>query len=129
MMNQRSLERKKTAVFFGVYERKSSKYVGRLVDITANGLMIMGKIAFEAKIVLELKIDLPQEINGKQYIEFYAKVVWCEQSKKTKLFSAGMEFTNIAPEYTQLIDELIGSSVFNDTTGALPHTAKIENFT
>ena len=126
-MNQRSLERKKTAVFFGVYERDSSKYVGRLVDITTNGLMIMGKIAFEACSEHKLKMDLPQEINGKQHIEFDAEIVWCEKSKKTKLYSAGMHFTGIAPEYSQLIDELTASSVFNDATGALPLTAKIES--
>ena len=126
MYVKRSLERKKTEVFFGVYERDSSKYVGRLVDINTNGLMIMGKLVFEVNTALKLKMDLPQEINGKSHIEFDVKVVWCEKSKKTKLYSAGMQFTGIAPEDSQLIDQLIGSPVFNDATGALPISAKIE---
>ena len=127
-MNQRSLERKRTGVFFGVYERDSSKYVGRLVDINTNGLMIMGKLALEVSSVRNLKMDLPQEINGKSHIEFDAKVIWCEKSKKAKLYSAGMQFTRLAPEYSQFIDELTASSVFNDSAGDLPLTAKIESF-
>ncbi len=128
MHEKRSLERRKTEVFFGVYERNSATYAGRLVDLNTNGLMLMGNLVHQVNAVLNLKMDLPVEINGKSQIEFDAKVVWCEKSKKSKLFSAGLEFTNIAPEYSQLIDELISSSVFNDAAGALPLTSKLESF-
>lgn len=126
MMNKRSLERKRTGVFFGIYERGNSKYVARLVDINTKGLMIIGKLGLEVNSVFKLKMDLPQEVNGKSHVEFDAKVVWCEKSKNSNLYSSGMEFTEIAPEYSQFIDELIASSVFNDAAGALPLTAKIE---
>ncbi len=125
-MIKRSLERKRTGVFFGVYDRDNSKYVGRLVDINTNGLMLIGKHQLGVNTELKLKMDLPQEINGKSQIEFDAKVAWCEKSKNANLYSTGMSFSQIAPEYSQFIDELIASSVFNDAAGALPLTAKIE---
>jgi len=125
MHNKRSLERKKTGVFFGVYNRDTAKYVGRLVDINTKGLMIMGKSQLKVDESHKLKMDLPQEINGKSHLEFEAKVKWCEKSKKTKLFSAGFEFTKIEPEYSQLIDELIHNPVFNDPAAALPLSVNI----
>ena len=128
MIEKRDLERKKTEVFFGVYERSNSKYVGRLVDINTKGIMIMGKLVLAIGTVLSLKMDLPQEINGKSHIEFDAQVVWCEKSQMTKRYSAGLVFTSIAPEFSQFIDVLIESSTFKDATGALPLTAKIESF-
>lgn len=119
-MNKRILERKKTGVFFGIYNRENSKYFARLVDLNTKGLMIIGKKELKQGESFKLKMDLPQEINGNAQVEFDAQVKWCEKSKHTNLFSAGLEFTVIAPEYSQLIDELIKNPFYNDPATALP---------
>lgn len=119
-MDKRSLERKPTAVFFGIYNRDNAKYVGRLVDISSQGLMIIGKSQLPVDKCFKLKMDLPQELNGKSQIEFEAKIRWCEKSKKTRLFCAGLQFTAIEPVYSELIDDLIRNSMFNDPAAALP---------
>jgi hypothetical protein len=119
-MNKRALERKKTGVFFGIYDRENSKYFARLADLNTKGLMIIGKQRLNPGETFKLKMDLPQEINGRSHIEFDAEVKWCEKSKNTGLFSAGLEFTAIAPEYSQLIDELIKNPFYNDPAAALP---------
>ena len=127
MLEKRNLERKKTGVFFGVYRRDDSKYVGRLVDINTNGLMIIGKKQLKQGDTFKLKMDLAQDINGKSQIVFDAKVVWSEKSKNTKLFSAGLAFTSIEPIYCQLIDDLVNNPVFNDPAAALPITMSFES--
>jgi hypothetical protein len=120
MQEKRSLPRQKTGVFFGVYDRATSRYVGRLVDLNTNGLMLIGKRPFKVGETFKLKMDLPQEINGKSQIEFDANVKWSEKSKNTNLFSAGLAFIEIEPAYTQLIDELIKNPMYNDPAAALP---------
>ncbi len=124
-MNKRKLDRKSTGVFFGVYDRVTTKYVGRLVDINTNGLMLLSKLPLEIGTVPNLKMDLPQEIRGKWHLEFDAKVIWCEKCKNIDLYGAGLQFTEIAPIYSQLIDELISSSIYNDEAAALPISAQL----
>ncbi|HEX2897993.1 MAG TPA: PilZ domain-containing protein [candidate division Zixibacteria bacterium] len=126
-MNKRMLDRKKTGVFFGIYERDNSKYFARLVDLNTKGLMVIGKKQLNPNDTFKLKMDLPQEMCGKSQIEFDAQVKWSEKSKNTKLFTAGLEFTRIAPEYSQLIDKLIANPVFNDPAGALPFSVNVES--
>jgi hypothetical protein len=127
MREKRSLERKKTYVFFGVYNRQNATFVGRLVNINTSGIMIIGKTENKINECYELKMDLPQEINGKSQLVFDAQIKWCERSKKTKLFSTGFEFTKIEPEYLQLIDELVDNTVFNDPAAALPISVNFES--
>ncbi len=124
-MNKRMLDRKNTGVFFGIYDRETAKYAGRLIDINTNGLMLMGKLPLESGSVMNLKMDLPQEFRGKWQIEFDAKVVWCEKCKNISLYAAGLQFTQIAPIYTQLIDELISSPVFKDEAAAMPISSEL----
>jgi len=119
-MNKRMLERKRTGVFFGIYEGEDSKYFARLVDLNTKGLMIIGKKQLKQGDKFKLKMDLPQEINGKSQVEFEAQVKWCEKSINTKLFSSGLEFSAIEPEYSQLIDELIKNPFYDDPAAALP---------
>jgi hypothetical protein len=87
----------------------------------------MGKSQLKSDECFKLKMDLPQEINGKSHLEFDVKVKWCEKSKKTKLFSTGFEFTNIEPIYSQLIDELVSNPAFNDPAAALPISVSFES--
>ena len=119
------LERKTTGVFFGVYDRESSKYAGRLIDINTNGLMLMAKHPFEVGKELKLKMDLPQEIQGKSQFEFDGKIVWCKKCKNIEMYGAGLQFINIAPIYSQLIDELVASPAYNDAAAALPIKAEV----
>ncbi|MGH8014947.1 MAG: PilZ domain-containing protein, partial [Candidatus Zixiibacteriota bacterium] len=86
-----------------------------------------GKRQLNAGDVFKLKMDLPQEINGKSQIEFDAKVAWCEKSKNTNLFSAGLSYISIEPVFSQLIDELVSNPMFNDSAATLPITMNFES--
>jgi len=124
---KRNLERKKTGVFFGIYDRVNTKYVGRLVNIHAKGMMVIGKDDIKVNDCFKLKMDLPQEISGKAQIIFDAKCKWCEKGNKSKLFSAGFEFTEVTPENLQLIDDLTDNPIFNDASGISPISVIIES--
>lgn len=127
MQEKRAITRKKTGVFYGVYNRDNSKYIGRLVDLTSKGLMLIGKSPFKPGNAFKLKMDLPQEINGKTQIEFDAVIKWSEKSKNTNLHSAGLEFTNIEPAFSQLIEELLKNPAYDDPAAALPMTISFES--
>ena len=120
MDEKRQKERKKTGVFFGVYNRDNAKYVGRLVDLTTNGLMLIGKTEIKVNDVCKLKMDLPEPINEKSQIVFDARCKWCGMSKKTNLFSVGFEFVKVEPADVNLIDDLVEHPLYNDTSCLSP---------
>lgn len=127
MEDRRIKERKKTGVFFGVYNRDNAKYVGRLVDISPKGLMLIGKNEVKVNDCCKLKMDLPEPINDKSQIVFDACCKWCEKSEKTSLFSVGFEFTEIESENSDLIIELIKHPLYNDASGVSPISVIIES--
>jgi c-di-GMP-binding flagellar brake protein YcgR len=127
MEDRRQKDRKKTGVFFGVYNRDNAKYVGRLVDISNKGMMIIGKSAIKVNEICKLRMDLPEPIKDESQIVFDARCKWCEESQKTNLFSVGFEFDKIEPNNSKLIEALVNHPLYNDASGVSPISVIIES--
>lgn len=96
MQKQRNRPRKNTPHNVKVLEQESGTTLGRVVDITADGLMLVVPEAIETGRQLNFRIILPRMVEGKVEIAVSAEAVWCKQDTNPRYFKVGFRFENLA---------------------------------
>ena len=96
MQKQRNRPRKNTPHNVKVIDQLSGKVMGRVVDITADGLMLVTKQSIEQGQHFDLRIILPRMVDGKLDIEVKAEAVWCKSDTNPNFFKVGFRFENLA---------------------------------
>jgi hypothetical protein len=107
MAERRKFRRRKTGVFFGIFERNTDKYFGRLVDITIQGVLLISERPIETDVVYQFRMDLPEEVCGVTSIIFDAESRWTQKSKEDGLYDTGFQFIRITPEDIEVIEYIL----------------------
>ena len=99
-----SKEKKKcTGKYFGIHNRADNQFVGYLLDISSEGMMILSRTAFPEGEILRLRIDLPEEIKGSDELMVEARSVWCESDTNPEYHRIGFSFTFTFPHHNEVI--------------------------
>jgi len=115
MNERRKAQRKETDQFFGVYDRETDEFIGRLVDMSTKGMKIHSVRPLEIDTVYEFRIDLPKSIAGQRHLCFDGKCVRCTESVNSKEnFEAGFQITNIEFEELETIQYLLNDALFRE---------------
>ena len=96
MEDYRHRPRKNTPHVVKAYDADKGGYVGRVVDITADGLMMVTKNPFTVGTVVTLRIMLPVMAKNKTDIVVETRVVWCETDKNPAFYRVGAQFLNLS---------------------------------
>jgi len=95
MQKQRNRPRKNTPHNVKVLDQESGKVLGRVVDITADGLMLVVSDRIEVGRHFDFRIILPRIVDGKMDIEVTAEAVWCKQDTNPSFYKVGFKFENM----------------------------------
>ena len=117
MTEKRRQVRKSPKFFIGVYENDQVKSVGRVANINSGGLMVIGKFELTRYANYKISIDLPYAIKEKSQVFFEAQCRWCERGGRTKLYSSGLEITNISSENSEILAEFLEDPEIVDESG------------
>ncbi|MBU0983395.1 MAG: PilZ domain-containing protein [candidate division Zixibacteria bacterium] len=107
---KRRHKRWRTNVFFGVYDCETEAFVGRISDITTEGVMLTCEKQIEAGVRRRLRIDLPVEIYGANTVDFEAKCLWCRPAPKEGFHQAGFKLTEVSSKNVDVIRQLVQAS-------------------
>ncbi len=106
-MKQRNRPRKNTPHPVKVFDAESNQVIGRVVDITADGLMMVGNVHLEPGRVFNLRIVLPPKSYGKNDISVQAEAVWCEQDTNPSYYQTGFKFQNLTGNDGFLLEDVM----------------------
>ena len=106
-MKQRNRPRKNTPNHVKVLDAESGKVLGRIVDITADGLMMVGDCHVESGRVFNLRIVLPRMTDGKMDISVTAEAVWSKQDNNPSYFQTGFKFQNMPGSEGFLLEDVM----------------------
>ena len=102
-----SREKKKySGKFFSIHNGTDNEFVGYLIDISSEGMMILSKRVFPEGEALRLRINLPQEIKGSDELMVEARSVWCERDTNPEYHRIGFSFTFTFPHHNDVIELL-----------------------
>lgn len=113
MANTRNRLRRRTDSFLGVYDRSSEELVGRLVDMTTDGVKLLSVSALEANAEFQFKMDLPVDIRGSKAITFDAVSIWSKQDSVSHEYYTGFQILGLSPKEKQKIELLIDGPLFS----------------
>lgn len=115
MRTKRTAERKRACQFFGVYHRRTARYIGKLLDLSIKGLKVLAKKPIEVHTLFEFRIELPRPIVGHNEVSFDAQCVWCAGSTEdVDQYEAGFQITKIDFNQIEAIQYLLTDDLFTD---------------
>ncbi len=117
MAEKRKQTRKSPQFFIGVYDNDQTRSVGRVANISSGGLMLIGKCELTRYVNYKISIDLPKAIKEQSQVFFEAQCRWCERGERSKLYSSGLEITNISSENSEILAEFLEDPQIVDESG------------
>lgn len=104
---QRHLTRHELTDNVDVYDSVRDLYIGRLVNVHAEGLMLMGDAALAADKLYQLDLRLPQPVNGRNSVHVGIDCLWTRGSEDTAKYWSGCQIIDISPEGVEDIEALV----------------------
>jgi hypothetical protein len=107
MQNKRALERRNLLYYLQVVNQSTGDPIGRLVDITREGMMLVSEQALPIETIFQLRMLLPAGTLEKTHLDFEAKSLWCQQDVNPRFFDTGFQLLNVDLKDITTIEALI----------------------
>jgi c-di-GMP-binding flagellar brake protein YcgR len=103
--------RRRRRDFFAVLDDRSGELLGHLVDITAEGMMIISGEPIDTGLMYDVRIELPETVDGRESITFYARPVWSGKAPEEGFHHTGFQFLKAPPADVKVIALLFGDEI------------------
>jgi hypothetical protein len=114
MTEKRKLERKNFIRDIEIFDRNGfaaengeRPVLGDLADITVEGVMLISDEPIAEKTAFQMKLVLPEEIEGKESIEFEAESIRCNKTIHESIYTTGFLITKLDEDSHAIISKLI----------------------
>lgn len=115
MEERRRFKRNQMKAYCGVYDNKTHKLHGCLVDLSVSGLQLMGIELLTSGSVYKLRIEMHEEINNSRNLLLDAKCVWHKAGSDPDHFLIGFEFSDVDEQTKERITLYTRSTKFVQT--------------
>jgi PilZ domain len=105
-MDSRRQERTRLIYHLRVFDARRKKLIGQLVDITPDGLALIGETAVPVGRTFSLRMDLPRNLMPEGHLTFSAESKWCTKDTSEDFYSMGMRIVKMTPEALALVRKL-----------------------
>jgi hypothetical protein len=112
MENRRRQMRKRLVSLTVVLDAKSGEVMGRVANLTTDGLMLSSDRALAIDRSYSLQIQLPDEVAGRTQIELEARSLWSQRAVDPTYYATGFEILNLSDSDRHVIEVLIQDAVF-----------------
>lgn len=105
--NDRALARYGINAAIDVYDNLRDVYIGRLVNIHTEGLMIIGDARLQEDKLYKLDLHLPIQVNGRNSIHVGVDCLWTRNADYNGKHWAGFKIIDISPQGADDIEALV----------------------
>jgi hypothetical protein len=112
---RRKFKRRYIMYYSRIFDRRTGRVIGYIVDLTPEGAMIISEEAVEPGSIFRLRMDLPEDLSNKGYIYFEARSVWCQRDIDPNFWDIGVQLTSIEADDVALIERMVAEYGFRDT--------------
>lgn len=106
---RRKYTRKKVDALLQLYDINNEIFMGKVVDISMDGIMLLSRDPIPANGVWQLSIELPIDDIECQTVEFGAESLWCDDSLKPAQYWAGFHIIDISQESLMHLNSFVSS--------------------
>lgn len=105
--HDRELERHTVNGDVDVYDGLRDLYIGRLVNIHTQGLMVVGDLGLEEDRIYTLDLHLPEPVNGQLVIQLGADCLWTREADLVGKYWVGFSIIDASPQAIESIRGLV----------------------
>lgn len=109
MYEKRRLERHTLSTSLEVYDLDSGQHLGRVVDLHAEGLMLLSDQPIDLFKRYALQVSLPMTLDGMTDFYLDAESLWQRESLAGGQHWTGLHFVLLPEEAKQCIDKMVAS--------------------
>ncbi len=106
-MKTRRLERAHLIYFLRVFDAMSGDLLGQMVDLTSDGIMVIGESAIIPRQKYRLRMDLPRNVAIGQHLTLDVQCKWCRRDPSADFYSMGFHILDMSPQAHQIVDQLV----------------------
>jgi hypothetical protein len=110
----RVIQRRSLIMYLKIVNSGSDRLVGRLVDISPDGMTVISESDFVVNEIFHLKLLIPLPIEGRTYVEFNAKCLHSRVDSHSGYFYSGFQLIHPDLSNVGLIEKLISRYGFKD---------------
>ncbi len=114
MYDQRKYPRRHLMYYLEVMDLQTGEVIGRLVDITLVGMMIVSAKELPEHRPVTLRITLPEEFEEADHIDLQCESIWCHKDVNPGFYATGFCFETADLETINLINRIIKQFGFRD---------------
>ena len=107
MHNSRKRPRKNTPHVVRAIDTATMQPLGRVVDVTADGLMLVTETKLKIGETYSLRLNLPVMVHFRSEIDMEAIVRWTSDDTNPKFQRVGFQFVSIDGEDGLLLEEVM----------------------
>lgn len=107
MIEKRKSPRKVADEVLQVSDKITGSYIGRVVNISAEGLMLLSHEPIVMGSVYQLEMDIPEGGGDVKRVGFGAEAVWTTEATQPDSYWTGFRIIDISGEDVLSIDDLI----------------------
>ncbi len=109
MDDKRKEERRSLMAFTPVYSLQPKTLLGYVEDLTIHGAMIIGEKNVETGKQITILIEIPGALPESTVprLMLPARVAWCRQESKPNYYDIGVEFSDLEPGETKMIEAVL----------------------
>jgi len=109
MSDKRKEERKSLMAFTPVYSLHPKTLLGYVEDLTIHGAMVIGEKSVETDKHVTILIEIPGTLSEATTPQLLipARVAWCRQETHPNYYDIGLEFSDLKPEETKMIEAVL----------------------
>jgi hypothetical protein len=107
MIEKRKAPRKIADEVLQVSDQITGTHIGRIVNISAEGLMLLSSEPIVMGSVYQLEMEIPEGDGDVKRIAFGAEAVWTTEATQPDSYWTGFRIIDISSEGVLIIDNLI----------------------
>jgi hypothetical protein len=116
MQDRRIQDRRNLIYYLQVFEQTSDRMLGRLVDITPNGMMLITDHQLAPGAMFKLRLQLPKQDFDHEFLVFEAQSLWCRPDVNPSFFDTGFQFCNLSEPDLRIVQALVAIYGFPNTS-------------
>ena len=107
-MDKRHEHRRASAIDFKVFDARSGRLLGRLGDLSADGLLVYGEEKLPVGQFLDVAIEYPEEDGSLRRATLHAHSLWSTPDHNPTLHLTGMQIVQRNdPQATEALNQLL----------------------
>jgi hypothetical protein len=103
MHDKRKLKRRQLGVNLEMIDINTRQPLGRIVDLTTEGLMMVSSKPLDPGTFVQVRISLPEPVVGKKHLDLDMESVWGRRDINPDLHITGFQFLDPREESLQAI--------------------------